>query len=89
MHGRARSPKCMPYLYEGLALASAPVLPVGAYKRGRSASKNVLRSLSSELTAGKQNPPSAPQNQRTSFVYCLHTGFSLHCVRQIIVSSHA
>ena len=33
-HGRARSPKCMPYLYEGLSLVSAPLLPVEAYKLG-------------------------------------------------------
>jgi hypothetical protein len=64
------------------------VLPVGAYKRGRSASKKiVLRSLSSELAAGKQSPPAAPRNQRTSLAYYLHTGFNLHCDRHITVSS--
>ena len=67
----------------------AELKPLSNLSKRTAPRKIVLRSLSSELSAGKQNPPAAPRNQRTILIYCLYTGFSLHCVEVVAADEEA
>ena len=81
MHVRARSPKCMPYLCEGLAIASAPVLPVGAYKRGPVGLEKscFVACLASLLQASKPHQRHLETSAPASYTVCTLVSTCIAC----------